>query len=70
MTELPLTSLERILKRAGAKRISIKATEEYAKMLEEHIGAIATEAAALAEHVNRNTVLEQDIILARKRKRQ
>ena len=69
MVELPLTALERILKKAGAKRISMKATKEYAKMLEEYAGGIAEEAALLAEHAKRNTVLEQDIVLAKKRKR-
>ena len=67
--ELPLSALERILKKAGAKRTSTKATKEYAKMLEDHVSAIAEEASLLAEHANRNTVLEKDIILAKKRKR-
>ena len=69
MTQLPLKALERILKKAGAKRISIKATKEYARMLEEYAGGIAEQAALLAQHANRNTVLEQDIMLAKKRKR-
>lgn len=69
MTELPLAALERILKKAGAIRISMKATKEYARMLEEYAGGIAEEAAMFAEHANRNTVLEQDIVLAKKRKR-
>ena len=60
---------DRILRKAGAKRISIKATQEYAKMLEEYTGGIAAEAAELAEHSGRNTVLEKDILLAKKRKR-
>jgi len=68
MVQLPLTALERILKKAGAKRISIKATQEYAKMLEEYCSDIAAEAAVLAEHSGRNTVLEKDILLAKKRR--
>jgi len=69
MTELPLTALERILKKAGAKRISIKATKEYAKMIEEYVSDIAEEASMLAEHSNRNTVLEKDIVLAKKNRK-
>lgn len=67
--ELPLAALERILKKAGAKRIAPGATREYAKMLEEHVGSIAREASLLAQHADRNTVLEQDVTLAIKRKR-
>jgi histone H3/H4 len=67
--ELPLAALERILKKAGASRISTKATEEYAKLLEEYAAVIAGEAALFAEHAGRNTVLEEDVSLARKRKR-
>jgi histone H3/H4 len=65
--ELPLAALERILKKAGGKRISTDATKEYARMIEEHISGIAKGAALLAEHNKRNTVLEKDIILAKKR---
>ncbi len=69
MTELPLTALERILKKAGAKRISIKATKEYAKIIEEYVSDIAEKASMLAQHSNRNTVLEKDIMLAKKNRK-
>jgi histone H3/H4 len=69
MTELPLAALERILKKAGARRIAPDATAEYAKMLEEHVGSIARDASLLAEHAGRNTVLEEDVTLAMKKKR-
>jgi histone H3/H4 len=67
--ELALATLERILKKAGGKRISTKATKEYANMIEEHVSGIAREASLLAEHNKRSTVLEKDIILAKKRQR-
>ena len=67
--ELPLAALERILKKAGAGRISTKATEEFARMLEDYAAGLAAEAAAFAEHANRNTVLEEDVMLAKKRNR-
>jgi histone H3/H4 len=69
MVEMPLAALERILKKSGAKRISIKATQEYAKMLEEHVREISSRAAVYAEHAGRNTVLEKDILLAKKSRR-
>jgi histone H3/H4 len=69
MTQLPLAALERILKKAGAKRISVKATREYARMVEERIASVALDASALAEHDNRKTVFEKDILLANKRRK-
>ena len=70
MTELPLAALERMLKRAGAKRVSKDATAEYASLLEGYVSSVAKDAALLAEHAGRNTVLEKDVLLAGKRMRQ
>ena len=70
MPELPLKSAERILREAGAKRVSKKATREFTKYLAGVIENIAKEAAALAEHSGRRTVTESDIFMAcRRRKR-
>jgi histone H3/H4 len=69
MTELPLAALERMIRKSGAKRVSKDATVEYARMLEGYVSSIAKEAALLASHSNRNTVLEKDVLLAVKRKR-
>jgi len=65
--EFPVLPFERILKRAGAKRVSYGAAEELAKVMEDKIFKIAEEAAALAKHAGRKTVLAEDVRLARRK---
>lgn len=65
--EFPVLPFERILKRAGARRVSYDAAEELSKVVEEKIFKIAEEAAALAEHAGRKTVLAEDVRLARRK---
>jgi histone H3/H4 len=60
-------AFERILKKAGARRVSDAATEEFAKVVEEKLLQVATEAIALAKHAGRKTVVDEDIRLARKK---
>ena len=64
---LPLAPLERILKKAGAKRVSKKGAEAFAKVLEEYVFELSQEAAKLAEHAGRKTILERDVRLAKRR---
>jgi len=65
--EFPVMPFERIIKKAGAKRVSYGAAEELAKVMEEKTTEIAEEAAALAKHAGRKTVIADDIRLARKK---
>lgn len=58
---------ERILKRAGAKRVSRTALEEFAKVMEDKMFKIANEAAILAKHAGRKTILVEDIRIARRK---
>jgi histone H3/H4 len=62
--EFPVLPFERLIKRAGAKRVSHEAAEELAKVMEDKITQIAEEAAALAKHAGRKTVLAEDVRLA------
>jgi histone H3/H4 len=64
---LPLAPFERILKKAGAKRVSQDALEEMAKVVEENIFKIATEASALARHAGRKTITDKDVRMARRK---
>ena len=66
MPELTKETTRRLLKRAGAKRVSDKAAEELAKILDERAKLIAGEARKLSEHAGRRTVLRKDIKMARK----
>ena len=60
-------AFERILKKAGARRVSDAAAEEFAKVVEEKLLQVATEAIALAKHAGRKTVVDEDIRLTRKK---
>jgi histone H3/H4 len=61
---LPLAPFERILKDAGAKRVSKTAMKEFALMVEEIADKIAIDATKLAKHAGRKTVTGDDIRLA------
>jgi histone H3/H4 len=69
MSAIPLKAAERILRRAGAKRVSKAASEEFSKFLEEFAAEIARDASQLAQHSGRVTVTEQDVLMVRKIRR-
>lgn len=64
--ELTLQPLRKLLKRAGAKRVSDKAAEELGKVLEERAKILLLEAKRLSEHAGRRTVMKRDVRAARK----
>lgn len=64
---LPKGPFERILKKAGAKRVSYDALDELAKVMEEKLLDVAKAAVDLAKHAGRKTILEEDIRIARKK---
>ncbi|MDI6819834.1 MAG: NFYB/HAP3 family transcription factor subunit [Candidatus Hodarchaeaceae archaeon] len=67
MVELPLATIDRIMRKAGARRISEEATLAMAEVLEERALVVAAEAVKLAGHAGRRTVRDVDIRLATKR---
>lgn len=60
---LPLAAIERIARKAGAERISAEAIKELQKVTEEIGLELAREAAIVARHAKRKTILKEDIKL-------
>ena len=63
---LPLAAMEKILKKAGADRVSEKAKAALKNQLEDLAEEIGAKAVKLAMHAGRKTVKAGDIKLAAK----
>ena len=66
MAELPIAPVKRLIKDAGATRISEDAAIKLADVLEEIGEDLARDATKLAKHAGRKTVKAEDIELASK----
>lgn len=64
MSELPKAPVARIMKNAGAERISSDATMLFADIIEDYGTSIASRAKDLAHHAGRKTIKASDIKLA------
>ena len=63
---LPIAAMERLIRKAGAHRVSKGAARELATYLEGAAAEVAREAINLADHAGRKTVKAEDIKLAKK----
>lgn len=61
---LPKAPIERIIRNAGAERVSEEAVEELREAVEELGDEIAADAADMAEYAERNTVKSEDVDMA------
>lgn len=64
MSELPIAPVKRLLKNAGAKRVSEEAAMRLAEVLEEIGEELTRDAVKFARHGNRKTIKGSDIRLA------
>lgn len=58
---LPTAAVERVIRAAGAHRVSATASEALARHLEEYGIEVSTRANRLANHAKRTTVKGEDI---------
>ncbi len=61
---LPKAAIERIIRGAGAERVSSEAVEELRDAVEDLAEEIASDSAKFADYADRNTVKKEDIGMA------
>ena len=65
-SELGLSAMYRILKKAGAERVSDESADELRRVIEDIAENIAKNAVDMASHAKRKTVKAEDVKLASK----
>ena len=65
-SELGLSAMYRILKKAGAQRVSDESAVELRRVIEEIAEAIAKNAVEMSNHAGRKTVKAEDVKLSSK----
>lgn len=65
----PSTPLERVMRKAGAERVSAAAVKEMKSLMLEIADKVSMDAMAAAKHAKRVTVKREDIVLATRSER-
>jgi DNA-binding protein len=63
---LPLAAMERLLKNAGASRVSEEAKDTLKTILEDYADKVGTKAWEIAKHSGRKTIKSSDLKIASK----
>lgn len=63
-SEIGLAPMYRILKKAGAERVSEESAEELRRVLEDEAASVARRAVEMASHAGRKTVKGEDVRMA------
>lgn len=66
MAEIPTAPIDRLMRKAGANRVSEEASKKMVEELEDYASEVARRAANVARHSGRKTVKVEDIKLALK----
>ena len=64
---LPLAAMDKLMRKAGAPRVSDKAKAALADLLEERALDISKEAIRFSQHAGRKTITDADVKLASKK---
>lgn len=67
MAGIPVSPIDRLMRKAGANRVSEEASKKMVEELEEYASDVARTAADVARHTGRKTVKAEDIKLALKK---
>jgi len=65
--ELPLAPFERILRKAGSKRVSKSAARAFAEVMADYVYTLSEEAVVLARHAGRKTITDVDVRMAKRK---